>query len=72
MVFFHINPQGGAEPCPFSPYSDLNVRDFSLEEAMNSKLFKSLRSGDMLLEEHKGGCVLYERKEQVEALIRNK
>lgn len=70
--FFHINPQGGAEPCPFSPYSDLNVRDFSLEEAMNSKLFKSLRSGDMLLEEHKGGCVLYELKEQVEALIRNK
>ncbi|MCD7820940.1 MAG: radical SAM protein, partial [Clostridiales bacterium] len=25
--FFHINPHGGAEPCPFSPYSDINVRD---------------------------------------------
>ena len=23
--FFHINSHGGAEPCPFSPYSDVNV-----------------------------------------------
>lgn len=27
--FFHINSHGGAEPCPFSPYSDVNVRDIS-------------------------------------------
>ena len=27
--FFHINSHGGAEPCPFSPYSDVNVRNFS-------------------------------------------
>ena len=25
--FFHINSHGGAEPCPFSPYSDVNIRD---------------------------------------------
>ncbi len=31
--FFHINSHGGAEPCPFSPYSDINVRDTSLREA---------------------------------------
>ena len=36
--FFHINSHGGAEPCPFSPYSDVNVRDTSLIEAMHSKL----------------------------------
>ena len=24
--FFHINSHGGAEPCPFSPYSDINVK----------------------------------------------
>ena len=23
---FHINSHGGAEPCPFSPYSDINVK----------------------------------------------
>lgn len=37
--FFHINSHGGAEPCLFSPYSDINVRDTSLWEALKSKLF---------------------------------
>jgi len=34
--FFHINSHGGAEPCPFSPYSDINVRETSLREALHS------------------------------------
>jgi MoaA/NifB/PqqE/SkfB family radical SAM enzyme len=63
--FFHINSHGGAEPCPFSPYSDTNVRDMSLREAMNSKLFKSLIDGGLLQDDHKGGCVLFERRDQV-------
>ena len=68
--FFHINSQGGAEPCPASPYSDINVRDASLIEALDSKLFKSLRDGDLLKDEHVGGCVLFEHKEEVEELLR--
>ena len=59
--FFHINSHGGAEPCPASPYSDINVRDTSLMEALNSKLFKSLRDGSILMDEHEGGCVLFEQ-----------
>ena len=69
--FFHINSHGGAEPCPFSPFSDVNIRDKGLKEAMNSPLFTSLRSGDLLADDHKGGCVLYEKREQVEALLHN-
>ncbi len=68
--FFHINSHGGAEPCPFSPYSDLNVRQTSLREAMRSPLFQALRSGELLLDEHEGGCVLYEKRAQVEELLR--
>ena len=67
--FFHINSHGGAEPCPFSPYSDINVRDKSLREAMNSRLFRALRDGDFLDDDHVGGCVLFEKREQVEALL---
>lgn len=67
--FFHINSHGGAEPCPFSPYSDINVRDTSLKEAMHSKLFQKLQDQSILMEEHAGGCVLFEKKEQVEALL---
>lgn len=34
--FFHINPNGGTEPCPFSPFSDTNLRDNSLLDALHS------------------------------------
>ena len=67
--FFHINSHGGAEPCPFSPYSDVNVRNTSLREALRSPLFTALRDGGILMEDHAGGCVLYEKRELVEALL---
>ena len=69
--FFHINSHGGAEPCPASPYSDINVRDTSLMEALNSRLFKSLRDGGILMDEHEGGCVLFEHRKEVESLLEN-
>lgn len=68
--FFHINSHGGAEPCPFSPFSDINVKDSSLREALNSPLFRAIRQDGLLLEDHVGGCVLYEKREQVAALLR--
>ena len=64
--FFHINSHGGAEPCPFSPYSDVNVRDTSLKDALHSGLFRELQSNGTLLEDHVGGCVLYKNREKVE------
>ena len=67
--FFHINSHGGAEPCPFSPYSDVNVRNSSLREAMHSPLFTALRDGNILIDDHEGGCVLYEKRELVERLL---
>ena len=67
--FFHINSHGGAEPCPFSPYSDINVRGTSLREALHSPLFTAIRSGGLLADDHAGGCVLYEKRDQVEALL---
>ena len=66
--FFHINSHGGAEPCPFSPYSDINVRDTSLRETLNSRLFRELRDGGYLLEEHAGGCTLFSKREEVEKI----
>ena len=67
--FFHINSHGGAEPCPFSPYSDVNIRNTSLREALRSPLFTALRDGGVLMGDHEGGCVLYEKRELVEALL---
>lgn len=67
--FFHINSHGGAEPCPFSPYSDVNIKNSSLKDALHSPLFMALRDGNILMDDHEGGCILYEKREQVEALL---
>lgn len=68
--FFHINSHGGAEPCPFSPYSDVNVRDTSLREALHSGLFMKLQNSGTLIEEHVGGCVLFDKKDEVESYLK--
>ena len=34
--FFHIGPDGSAEPCPFSPFSDSNVAEMGVREALKS------------------------------------
>ena len=67
--FFHINSHGGAEPCPFSPYSDVNIRNRSLRDALHSPLFLALQKGDLLLDDHDGGCVLYEKRHEVEKIM---
>ncbi len=66
--FFHINSHGGAEPCPFSPYSDINVANTSLREALKSPLFYQIQSQGLLIDEHEGGCTLFANKERVEAI----
>ncbi|SDI65338.1 Radical SAM superfamily enzyme, MoaA/NifB/PqqE/SkfB family [Pseudobutyrivibrio sp. 49] len=67
--FFHINSHGGAEPCPFSPYSDTNVKEASLKGAISSRLFKVLQDTDILKDDHVGGCVLFEKRDQVQAIL---
>lgn len=70
--FFHINAMGGAEPCPFSPYSDVNLRETSLKDALKSPLFLKLKENGNLEKEHIGGCVLFEQEEQVKQLMGDK
>jgi MoaA/NifB/PqqE/SkfB family radical SAM enzyme len=67
--FFHINSHGGAEPCPFSPYSDVNVRELGVRGALQSPLFMALQARGILDNDHVGGCVLYEQREQVEGIL---
>ena len=66
--FFHINSNGAAEPCPFSPFSDTNIRDTALRDAIRSKLFRSMIDGGLLSDDHKGGCVLFEKRKEILAM----
>lgn len=67
--FFHISANGAAEPCPFSPYSDTNIRNIPLKEALQSPLFLRLSDEGFLAKEHSGGCVLFEQEAEVQRLI---
>ena len=70
--FFHIGPDGSAEPCPFSPFSDSNVAEMGVREALQSPLFRKIRAAKALGWEHTGGCTLFEHREEVEAMINEK
>lgn len=67
--FFHISADGAAEPCPFSPYSDTNLKNASLIDALSSPLFKKLEDTGMLLGEHEGGCLLFQKEQEVRNLL---
>jgi MoaA/NifB/PqqE/SkfB family radical SAM enzyme len=67
--FFHINSKGGAEPCPFSPFSDINLSNCTLLESVQSPLFRKIREAELLLGEHNGGCVLFEKEAEIRKLL---
>lgn len=67
--FVHINPNGGLEPCPAAPFTDCNVRDTSLREALMSPLLKTIRDNHELLDESDGGCSLWRNRNTVRSLI---
>jgi len=70
--FVHINAAGDLEPCPFAPFSDTNVRDHSLKDALQSKLCEKIRQLPELSREKGGGCVLWKERELVQSLIKDK
>lgn len=67
--FFHINSQGGAEPCPFSPYSKHNLKRTPLTEVLRSRYFNDLRKLAVEADSHTGGCVLFQKEKEVQMLL---
>jgi MoaA/NifB/PqqE/SkfB family radical SAM enzyme len=69
--FVHISSEGNVEPCPFVPYSDMNIKNCSLKEALQSKMLRTIRENHGQLEETHG-CALWERREWVQNLAKSK
>ena len=67
--FLHVSASGDVEPCPFAPFSDSNVLDMPLKEALNSRLFKALQENRDQLMESNGGCALWKKPEWVKSLM---
>lgn len=67
--FFHINPWGGAEPCPFSPFSRHNLKTDSIVEVLRSGFFQELREIAANAGPQQGGCTLFDHKDMVKSLL---
>jgi MoaA/NifB/PqqE/SkfB family radical SAM enzyme len=69
--FVHISPDGSLEPCPFAPYSDSNLKDMSLKDALDSRFLRKIRQNHHNLKETRGGCALWENRAWVQSLIKD-
>ena len=68
--FFHVNPYGGAEACPFSPFSKMNVKENSILEILESPFFEEVRKiGAEDAMHHSGGCALFNHEDEVRRLL---
>ena len=67
--FVHVSAEGDLEPCPFAPYSDVNLREKPLKEALQSPFLKAIRENDNHLQESHGSCALWTRREWVRSLL---
>ena len=62
-MYFHINAQGDVEPCVFCHFASDNIKGKSLLEALNSPLFKEIRSHQPYSENLLRPCMLIDRPE---------
>ncbi|MEO0109001.1 MAG: radical SAM protein [candidate division WOR-3 bacterium] len=67
--FVHIGPDGSLEPCPFAPFSDENVRERPLREALQSVFLGRIRDGHDRLKETSSGCALWANRQWVRSLL---
>lgn len=56
--YLHINANGDYEPCAFIHYSDSNIREKTLLEALKSPLFMAYHNGQPFNENHLRPCPL--------------
>lgn len=70
--FVHISARGDIEPCPFAPYSDASVCGIPLRDALKSPLLEAIRADHDQFGDTSGGCALWRRREQVQALLESR
>jgi MoaA/NifB/PqqE/SkfB family radical SAM enzyme len=62
--YFHVNARGDVEPCVFCHFASDNVKEKSLVEALNSPLFREIRSKQPFSENLFRNCPLIDHPEQ--------
>ena len=62
--YFHINARGDVEPCIFCHFASDNIKEKSLMEALNSPLFREIRSHQPLSQNYFRPCLLIDHPQK--------
>jgi MoaA/NifB/PqqE/SkfB family radical SAM enzyme len=62
--YFHVNARGDVEPCVFCHFASDNIKEKSLAEALNSPLFKEIRSRQPFSENYFRPCLLMDHPQE--------
>ncbi len=62
--YFHVNARGDVEPCVFCHFASDNIKERSLFEALNSPLFREIRSRQPFSENLYRPCLLIDHPDQ--------
>lgn len=68
--YLHINANGDIDPCVFIHYSDSNIRDKSLLEALQSPLFMAYHDGQPFNHNMLRPCPMLENPEKIRDIVR--
>ncbi|MDP4110397.1 MAG: radical SAM protein [Bacillota bacterium] len=68
--YLHINANGDVEPCAFIHYSNVNIKDVSLHDALRSPLFLEYRKGQPFNENHLRPCPLLDNPGALAGMVK--
>lgn len=69
--YLHINANGDVEPCAFIHYSNVNIKDCSLLEALQSPLFSEYRKNQPFNENMLRPCPMLDNPEKLREMVKN-
>jgi len=68
-TYMHINANGDVEPCAFIHYSNANIKEVSLLEALQSPLFLQYRKHQPFNENHLRPCPLLDNPDKLKQMV---
>lgn len=67
--YLHINANGDVEPCAFIHYSNVNIKEVSLLEALKCDLFKHYQAGQPFNSNHLRPCPLLDNPARLREMV---
>lgn len=69
--YLHINARGDVEPCAFCHYSDVNIHDVTLLEALKSPFLRKFRAAQPFTDNPLRSCPMIDSPDSIVKLVRD-